>query len=385
MPTAEILTIGTEILLGEIVDTNAPYIARVLRDLGIDLYRKTTVGDNTGRIALAIRQALERADIIITTGGLGPTVDDPTREAVAEAIGVETVFRPELWEQIQARFRRFRRQPTENNRRQAYVPSGAIPIENPVGTAPAFVVEYNHKLIFSLPGVPREMEYLMENAVTPYLREHFNLHGMIKSRILHTAGAGESQIDTLIEDLEKYSNPTVGLAAHAGQVDVRITAKAASPEEAEQMIAEIETVLRQRIGEWIYGTDEETLERAALTNVTRLGWKLGVIEAGLNGGLIRSLARSQSSSFAGGEMLSDLPEPDGLLAQAQNFSRTREANVVLAAALQPGEERQDLHLALVSPAGEKTLHLSYGGPPLMAPQWAVNVSLDLIRRMQDTL
>src|SRR5512139_3185819 len=128
MPSAEIITIGTEILLGEIVDTNARYIARKFRDAGIDLYRKTTVGDNATRIAQAIRQAMERCEIILTTGGLGPTVDDPTREAVALALGVETEFRPELWDQIQARFRRYSRLPTDNNKRQAYVPLGALAV-----------------------------------------------------------------------------------------------------------------------------------------------------------------------------------------------------------------------------------------------------------------
>jgi nicotinamide-nucleotide amidase len=162
MPTAEIITIGTEILLGEILDTNAQYLARALRDAGVDLYRKTTVGDNTRRIAQAIQQAQERCDIVITTGGLGPTVDDPTREAVALAVGVETEFRPELWEQIESRFRRFNRQPTENNKRQAYVPRGALAVENPVGTAPAFIVENGEQAIISLPGVPSEMKYLTQ-------------------------------------------------------------------------------------------------------------------------------------------------------------------------------------------------------------------------------
>ena len=122
MPTAEIITIGTEILLGEILDTNAQYLARALRDAGVDLYRKTTVGDNAQRIAQVIQEALARCEIVITTGGLGPTVDDPTRDAVALAVGVETEFRPELWEQIENRFQRFNRQPTENNKRQAFVP-----------------------------------------------------------------------------------------------------------------------------------------------------------------------------------------------------------------------------------------------------------------------
>ena len=157
MPTAEIITIGTEILLGEIVDTNARFIARQLRDAGIDLYRKTTVGDNATRIATAIQQAMESSDIIITTGGLGPTIDDPTREAVALALETETEYRPELWEQIKARFERFGRIPTENNKRQAYVPIGAIAVENPVGTAPAFISERDMCSIIALPGVPREM------------------------------------------------------------------------------------------------------------------------------------------------------------------------------------------------------------------------------------
>ena len=182
MPSAEIITIGTEILLGDILDTNARFVARALRETGIDLYRKTTVGDNTGRIAQAIQQAMERCDIVLTTGGLGPTVDDPTREAVALAMGVEVEYHPELWEQIKARFQRFGRQPTENNMRQAYIPAGAIPVENPVGTAPSFAIERGHKTIISLPGVPREMEYLLEHTVLPYLRQRYHLTGTIKSR-----------------------------------------------------------------------------------------------------------------------------------------------------------------------------------------------------------
>src|SRR5512135_2170348 len=139
MPAAEIIAIGTELLLGEIQDTNTRYLARLLRDYGVDLYRTTIVGDNVDRIAHAIRESLSRCQIIITTGGLGPTVDDPTRQAVAMAAGTELEFQPQLWDQIQDRFERFGRNPTENNRRQAYIPRGAIAMENPVGTAPAFI------------------------------------------------------------------------------------------------------------------------------------------------------------------------------------------------------------------------------------------------------
>ena len=191
MPSAEIITIGTEILLGEIVDTNACHIARKFRDAGINLYRKTTVGDNEERIAQAIRHAMQRCEIILTTGGLGPTVDDATRGAVALALETEVQFYPALWKQIQARFKRFNSEPTENNKRQAYMPKGALPIENPVGTAPCFISEIEDHAIICLPGVPREMEYLLENSTIPYLRQRYQLSGMIKARILHTAGAGE--------------------------------------------------------------------------------------------------------------------------------------------------------------------------------------------------
>lgn len=382
MPSAELITIGTEILLGEILDTNARFLARRLRDLGVDLYRKTTVGDNTRRIAQAIQQALERCDFIITTGGLGPTVDDPTREAVAMAAGVETEFRPDLWEQIQARFQRFNRQPTENNRRQAFVPCGALAIENPVGTAPAFIVELGDKSIISLPGVPREMEYLMENAVTPYLRRRFELSGLIKARVLHTSGAGESQIDELIGDLETLNNPTVGLAAHSGQVDVRITGKADSEEEADALIQPVEQSIRQRLGDWIYGADQETLEEVALRTLSRRNWKLVVVEAGLEGHLVRRLAAAPGP-FLGGEVLTDTPTPENLLAHVDELRQARGAEVGLGVAIYPGKEKQDVCLALVTPARRKQFTRPYGGPPEYASRWAFHHSLDVIRRLLD--
>jgi competence/damage-inducible protein CinA-like protein len=381
MPSAEIITIGTEILLGELIDTNAVYIARRLRDMGIDLYRKTSVGDNTRRIAQAIQQALERAEIIITTGGLGPTVDDPTREAVALAFGVELEFRPELWEQIQARFRRFNRPPTENNKRQAYIPAGALAVENPVGTAPAFIASRGECVVISLPGVPREMEYLMQHAILPYLRQRYPQTGVIKARLLHTAGAGESQIDDLIGDLETLSNPTVGLAAHSGQVDVRVTAKAASEAEAVALIDQVEATLRQRLGTWIYGVDEETLERIALQTLERRGWKLVVVEAGLGGELLKRLA-AENGPFLGGQILTSLPAAQELAALTAAYCRSAQAEVGLGVCLVPAGEKVDITLALLTPAGEQTLARPYGGPPALAPTWAINHSLNLLRSLE---
>lgn len=380
MPSAEIIIIGTEILLGDIIDTNAAFLARALRDAGIDLYRKTTVGDNVRRIAQVIQQSLERCDIVLTTGGLGPTVDDPTREAVALAFGIDTEFRPELWEQIQARFRRYDRQPTENNKRQAYVPRGATPIENPVGTAPSFVVEQNGRVVIALPGVPREMEFLVTHAVLPYLSKRFQLKGMIKTRTIHTAGVGESQIDDLIGDLEILSNPTVGLAAHSGQVDVRITAKAESEDEVDTLIRPIEEAIRQRLGDWVYGADQETLEETALRNLLQKGWNLVVVEAGLGGNLIRRLAASRGP-FLGGEVLVELPASDELATLTEACRQRHAAEAGLGVVVQPAGERQDVHLVLLTPHGKQEFTRPYGGAPENAPRWALNHSLDLIRNL----
>lgn len=380
MPSAEIISIGTELLLGEIVDTNAQYIARRLRDAGVDLYRKTTIGDNQERIASEIRQALQRGQIVITTGGLGPTVDDPTRAAVAQAVGVETEYRPELWEQIQERFRRFNRPPTENNKRQAYIPSGAIPIENPVGTAPAFIVDTGQQVIISLPGVPREMEYLLEHSVLPFLRQRFNLSGMIKARILHTAGVGESMIDDRISDLEEWSNPTVGLAAHSGQVDVRITAKASSEAEADQLIASLESEIRSRLGGWIFGADRETLEEAAMQHLGSKGWSLVVVEAGLKGELIQRLEKADGL-FRGGEILPEYPGAEELASVTQQARQEHASDVGLGVALQPGPQTQVVHLVLITPQSSETLVRSYGGPAQYGSGWAVVSGLDTLRKI----
>lgn len=388
MPSAEIITIGTEILLGEIVDTNAQYIARKLRDAGIDLYRKTTVGDNAQRIAQVIQEALKRCDIVITTGGLGPTVDDPTREAVALAFNVPTEFRPVLWEQIQKRFQRFGRQPTENNKRQAHVPQGALAVENPVGTAPAFIMETGQHSVIALPGVPSEMQYLLQNAILPYLYRRYHLTGLIKVRVLHTAGVGESQIDALVGDLEKLANPTIGLAAHSGQVDVRITAKASSEAEANSLIQHIEADLRTRLGDCIYGADQETLEEVALHTIQKKEWTLAVVEAGTGGILIQRLTPktnnpqlNQNNPFRGGETLTTLPTPSELGRIAASYRQSRRVEACLGVAIYPSQEKYDVHIVLITPLGQQQISQPYGGPPEYAPRWALNYSLNLIRKL----
>lgn len=302
MPTlelnAEVIAIGTEILLGDLTDTNSVFIARTLRDLGVNLYFMTSVGDNEARIADAIRIALGRAQIVITCGGLGPTIDDMTRQAVAAATERGLTFHQELLDQIAERFKSFRAQMTENNRRQAYVPDNAVVIENPVGTAPSFAVEYGDKVVISLPGVPREMKYLLIEKIVPYLRQRYGITGkIIKAKILKAAGIGESALDELIgKELLEASNPTVGLAAHSGQIDVRITAKAESTAEADTRIAEVEAQIRQRVDPYIFGVDTDTIEQALVTALARQNDKVVIGEIGVEPLVSRRLQAAPGSS-----------------------------------------------------------------------------------------
>lgn len=277
---AEIVTIGTELLLGEIVDTNSAYITRQLRDIGVNVYYLTTVGDNKERIAAAIRTALSRSDVVITTGGLGPTVDDMTREGVALATNRPLEFRPELFEQIRERFEQLGAPMSDNNRVQAYIPAGATPITNRLGTAPCFIVETEQGIVISLPGVPREMKDILAQTVIPYLRERSGGRGIIKARVLRTAGIGESMIDAQIADLETWSNPTVGLAAHTGQTDIRITARADTEAEADALIAQAEAIIRERLDRYIFGTDRDQLEDVFMALLRERGLTLAVSYTG---------------------------------------------------------------------------------------------------------
>ncbi|HEV8720870.1 MAG TPA: competence/damage-inducible protein A [Candidatus Binatia bacterium] len=261
MATAEIVAIGSELLLGQIVDTNSAWMAQRLTALGVNLYFKSVVGDNPARMKEVISRALERADIVITSGGLGPTQDDLTREIVAEVTGRKLVQNRQMLEQVEEHFRRRGRPMTPNNLRQSFMPEGAIPIKNPNGTAPCFIVEDPRAVIYSLPGVPVEMKWLFENEVEPYLREKFNLAEVIHYRVLKIVGIGESAVDDKVGHLiANLSNPTVGVLALPGQVDVRIAAKAANRNEAMRMIAPVEAEVRQLLGNAIFAADEETME-----------------------------------------------------------------------------------------------------------------------------
>jgi competence/damage-inducible protein CinA-like protein len=251
MPSAEIIAVGTELLLGEIVNTNTQVIALGLRKIGIDVYRTATVGDNTDRIAQILLESISRADIVITTGGLGPTEDDPTREAVSRAFDMNLIFHQELWDEIVRRFSTYKIQPPENNKQQAYLPEGAESLPNPRGTAPGIMLEIPQGLLFCLPGVPQEMEGMLTEQVLPRISKKYSLSGVILTRNLRVDGIGESRVDALIRDLEQKSNPTVGLAAGKGFVLIRMTAKAENEELSQALLMEVEKEIQDRLDAWL--------------------------------------------------------------------------------------------------------------------------------------
>lgn len=393
---AEIVMTGSELLLGEIVDTNATMMAKMLRDIGLDLYYKTTVGDNETRIAQVLNIALDRSPVVITSGGLGPTVDDVTRQAVADATGRRLVYSTELEAQIAARFRGFGREMADNNKRQAYLPEGALPLPNPVGTAPCFLSEdtQGRGFIISLPGVPRELEYMMTHTVIPLLVERMGGAKIIKARILCTCAVGESNIDRAIGDLMTERNPTVGLAAHAGQTDVRITAKADTEAEADAMIAVMEARLRERLGVAIYGVDKETVPEVVGRLLVEKGLKLGVIDTLAGGQLARELAEAGFSQV----LTTNLSPANPVEALAAvGLATAPTDNAALAATLaQTVAPADGIGLALVGPfASDNSTFIALHGPNDLGltnrgrnyqdtdhvRRWMVIQGLDWVRRV----
>jgi nicotinamide-nucleotide amidase len=317
MASVEIVTIGTEILLGQLLDTNSVHIARALADHGLDVYAKHSVGDNTERLAVMLSDALERADGVVTTGGLGPTVDDLTKDAVATAVGdTLTLHEPSL-RALEERFVKFNRPMTENNRRQAILPSRAHVMPNPNGTAPGFIaLRPDGKFVACMPGVPREMKPMLADALIPWLVERFTLRSAIYTKTLHTIGIGESELDRRVEDLFRaLENPKIAMLAHGGRVDVKIMAKAESQSAADAMIAPVAQQLRERIGAGYYGDDETSAGGAIIGELVRRGRTLGVAESVTGGAVADSIVAvaGASRAFLGGIVAYDNAVKQSLL------------------------------------------------------------------------
>lgn len=303
MPSVEIVAVGTELLLGQLVDTNTAFVAQRLASIGIDVRATHCIGDNRERIADTVRAVLERSDGAVTTGGLGPTVDDLTKEAVCDALGVGIEpYEPAL-AQMQAFFASLGREMRPNNRKQAELPQGSLPLENPNGTAPGFVAfDSRDRFVACMPGVPREMKPMLDERLLPILRQRYQLDEAIYTRVIHTIGIGESEIDHRIEDLFRTcENPKIAVLAHDARADVKIMAKSRSAAQAEAAIEPLQTDIERRLAGHVYGTDDATPESAIHELLQRRELRLAVAESCTGGRLASALTAvpGASKSFVG--------------------------------------------------------------------------------------
>src|SRR5918999_3347424 len=297
--SAEIVTVGTEMLLGDLVDTNTAWISQRLAELGVGIYRHTTIGDNPERLVAALRQAAFSSDLVVTTGGLGPTSDDLTNACISTLTGREMVEYPEAREHVDRMFQKFGRKPTANNYKQALFPEGTELIPNPVGTAMGALVEWEGMLFATLPGVPPEMKSMFEATLEPLIRARSE--GLILSKTLHFAGIGESAVAEKVQEFLDATDPTVAPLAGQGKVRLRITTRAATEREAQEKIAPIEKEMIARLSDYYFGENDETLEGAVGRLLQERGATLALAESCTGGLLAKRLTDMPGSSAYFGE------------------------------------------------------------------------------------
>ena len=297
---AEILSCGTELLLGHITDTNATYLAQSLAPLGIDLYFVSQVGDNQERIVGTLRRAWERSELIIMTGGLGPTEDDLARESISALFGETMQVDPDLATDLRAKFAQMGVQMPESNMKQATLIPSAQVLLNPIGSAPGWWVAKDGRIIVAMPGVPREMYRMWQEQAIPRLQPF--LGGSIFTRILRVTGLGESTVEERVGSLLHSTNPTIATYAKDDAIDVRITAKADSVTEAEHLVAAMEANARKLLGSYIFGVDRDTLASVVGSLLQARHQTLGVMESLTGGSLASAITDVSGSSayFAGG-------------------------------------------------------------------------------------
>jgi nicotinamide-nucleotide amidase len=294
----ETLAVGTELLLGQIVNSNASVIGARLAESGLDHYHQSVVGDNVPRIVDAVQRAVGRADALIITGGIGPTQDDLTREALCVVAGVEMRFDDEYADRLRRRWERSWRTMPSTNLRQAEYPDGAERMPNPKGTAPGVRMQIGDTWVFAVPGVPAEMMVMLDETVLPFLRGQAGEASMVVSRVIRTWGESESRVAEIMGDLyESAINPTMAFLASSGEIKVRLTAKADDATAAEALIAPMETEVRRRLGPLVFGADDETVERMLLASLDGRGWTLATAESA-TGGIIAGRITSVPGSSA---------------------------------------------------------------------------------------
>ena len=293
--TGEILCVGTELLLGDIINTNAAFLARELAALGIGVYHQTVVGDNGGLLREAVELALSRSDLLVMTGGLGPTYDDITKETATKALGKKLVWNQQAYDRMEAYFARTGRVMSENNRKQAMMPEGAVVFQNENGTAPGAAMESGEKVIVLLPGPPSEMEPMFCNQVRPYLEGKTGQTFL--SRTVHLFGIGESAAEEQLRELmESSHNPTVAPYAKTGEVLLRVTAAAKNEQEAKKLLAPAVEEIQKRMGPYVYGVDVGTLQNAAVTALRQKGLTVSTAESCTGGGVAKRITEVPGAS-----------------------------------------------------------------------------------------
>ena len=402
----EVIAVGTELLLGQIVDTNSSWIGGHLALAGIDSHFQTKVGDNLGRMVESIRIALGRSDAVILCGGLGPTQDDITREAIAEVMGAKLVRRPEIAEHIRSMFEQRGREMAPSNLRQADVPEGASIIKEMPGTAPGLVCPIGNQVIYAVPGVPHEMRTMLEGTVLPDLKQRAGVVSVIKSRVLRTWGYSESGLADLlagrIEELDRLGNPTLAFQASGIEgIKVRITAKAADDEASEKILVDEEARLRPLLGHYLFGRDDETMETVVLEALRQKRLSLAIAET-VTGGLagMRLSAVSDSTGVFRGSLLAADADvrarlidetsgseatADAAMGMARGIRSLMDSDVGLAATgiLAPGGENDPavgtVWLGLAMPDEVEVREVKLPGDASRIRQYAVISLLNLLR------
>ncbi|MDD3920388.1 MAG: competence/damage-inducible protein A [Eubacteriales bacterium] len=292
---AELISVGTELLMGQVLNTDAQYMAKELAPLGVDVFHQVTVGDNPGRLKESVRLALSRADIVILSGGLGPTGDDLTKETVAEAFGLSLVTDPDSLAALKRYFACLNREMTPNNLKQADFPEGAIILDNPNGTAPGCIVEQNSKAAILLPGPPRELFPMFKNHVIPYLEKKTGHR--LYTREVRIFGMGESTVEYTLRDLmEQQKNPTIAPYAKTGEVTLRITAQCQTDEEGAALVTPVLDTLKSRLGDIVYSTNGVELPGVCADILTERDLTLSIAESCTGGMLTSALVDVPGSS-----------------------------------------------------------------------------------------
>ena len=387
---AEIVAIGTEILLGEIVDTNSAWIAQHLPALGIDLNHTSVVGDNMGRVMDTLGRAWERADLVITTGGLGPTEDDLTREAIARLLGEEPYVEPELEQRLRGFFERRGIEMPESNIKQAWLIPSARVIDNPRGTAPGWWTERDGHMIVSMPGVPPEMERMWTNEVAPQLEGRSG--AVLVTRTLKTAGVGEGTVDEMARPVFDTPGIGVGTYARADGVHLRIGAKASTVEEAQALIAPVERELEAIFGSSIWGRDEDTLEGFIARTLCERSQSVGTMESATGGLLASTLsdAPDAGGSFAGGivaagsteEFATVSAETAEAMASSARERLGSDYGVGITGELGPDqtiEQPGTMFLAVVAPGGTRSMKIVTAQGRAATKRRAITTALMLLR------